>query len=336
MPELVSTIIPTYNRAALLVRALDSVAAQGYRPIEVVIIDDGSTDNTVEIVSARRQYLAARGIDVIFHQQQNQKAPKARNVGMKLARGSLFAFLDSDDLWLPTFLETVVRLLDQHPECGMGFSGILGIDDNDVVFAERKIYLEPEPIEGVLRNPFNHIIRYMPTQTSGVIVRRSVIEDVGDFDLALPVVEDWDLWYRIGKRYDMCYTTRALACNRSHPDNLPKHDTLALSGNIRMNLRHLPDVTDAFSRDVLTQRIHKQIILLQEQILREGKEANGSSALLHNELSPETWRFKLGNLMREQPAWIGQMYARVIRALGDYQRNEWVKRNASVSGAAAR
>jgi glycosyltransferase involved in cell wall biosynthesis len=334
MPELVSTIIPTYNRAALLVRALDSVAAQGYRPIEVVIIDDGSTDNTVEIVSARRQYLAARGIDVIFHQQQNQKAPKARNVGMKLARGTLFAFLDSDDLWLPTFLETVVRLLDRHPECGMGFSGILGIDDNDVVFAERKMYLEPEPIEGVLRNPFNHIIRYMPTQTSGVIVRRSVIEDVGDFDLELPVVEDWDLWYRIGKRYDMCYTTRALACNRSHPDNLPKHDTLALSGNIRMNLRHLPDVTDPFSREVLTQRIHKQIILLQEQILREGKEANGSSALLHNELSPETWRFKLGNLMREQPVWIGQMYARVIRALGDYQRNEWVKRSAT--GAAAR
>ena len=149
MAELVSTIIPTYNRAALLVRALDSVAAQGYRPIEVVIIDDGSTDNTVEIVTARREYLASRGIDLIFHQQQNQKAPKARNVGMKLARGSLFAFLDSDDLWLPTFLETVVRLLDQHRECGMGFSGILGIDDNDVVFAERKMYLED--VEPILR-----------------------------------------------------------------------------------------------------------------------------------------------------------------------------------------
>ena len=61
MAELVSTIIPTYNRAALLVRALDSVAAQAYRPIEVVIIDDGSTDNTVETVAARREYLASRG-----------------------------------------------------------------------------------------------------------------------------------------------------------------------------------------------------------------------------------------------------------------------------------
>lgn len=332
MPELVSTIIPTYNRAALLVRALDSVAAQGYRPIEVVIVDDGSTDNTVEIVTGRREYLANKGIDVIFHQQQNQKAPKARNVGMQLARGSLFAFLDSDDLWMPTFLETVVRLLDEHPECGMAFSGILGIDDNDVVFAERKMYIDPEPQEGVLRDPFDRIIRYMPTQTSGVVVRRRVIEDVGDFDLGLPVVEDWDLWYRIGKRYDMAYTTRALACNRNHPDNLPKSDTLALSGNIKMNLRHLPDVKDPFSREVLEHRIRKQLTLLQEQIMREGKVANGYAPLLENPMAPENWRYKLGTLMREQPLWIGQAYVWLIRQMGEYQRNEWVKK----AGAGAR
>src|SRR3954452_3217566 len=147
MPELVSTIIPTYNRAPLLVRALDSVAAQGYRPIEVVIIDDGSTDNTVEVVRERTPYLKSHGIDVLFHQQQNQKAPKARNVGMKMARGSIFAFLDSDDLWLPEVLAAGVRLLDHRAKCRMGFSGILGIDDDDVVFAERKMYLEPEPEE---------------------------------------------------------------------------------------------------------------------------------------------------------------------------------------------
>src|SRR3954467_12265914 len=331
MPELVSTIIPTYNRAALLVRALDSVAAQGYRPIEVVIVDDGSTDNTVDVVTSRRQYLAGKGIEVIFHQQQNQKAPKARNVGMKLARGSLFAFLDSDDLWLPTFLETVVGLLDRHPECGMAFSGILGIDDNDVVFAERKMYLEPEPEEDVLEEPFNHIIRYMPTQTSGVVARKSVIDDVGDFDLSLPVVEDWDLWYRIGKRYDMEYTVRALACNRQHPNNLPKTDTLALSGNIKMNLRHLPDVTDPFSREVLITRLHKQITLLQEQITREGKQANGCAPLLENEMSPETWRFKLGTLIREQPGWVGRTYAYIIRALGEYQRSEWIRRSGGAT-----
>src|SRR5258706_13478489 len=118
--------------------------------------------------------------------------------------------------------------MDRHRECGRGVSAILGFDENDMVLAERKMSLEPDPIEGVLRKPFNRIIRHMPTQTSGVIVRRSVIDDAGDFDLNLPVVEDWALWYRIGKKYSMCYTTRALACSRSHPDNLPRHDTLVL------------------------------------------------------------------------------------------------------------
>jgi len=149
---------------------------------------------------------------------------------------------------------------------------------------------------------------------------------VGDFDLSLPVVEDWDLWYRIAKKYDMCYTVKALACNRSHPDNLPKNDTLALSGNIKMNLRHLPDVTNDFSREVLIERIHKQITLLQEQIMREGKVANGYAPLLENPMSPETWRYKLGSLMRDQPIWVGQAYAWLIRQMGEYQRNEWVKR----------
>jgi hypothetical protein len=100
-----------------------------------------------------------------------------------------------------------------------------------------------------------------------------------------------------------------------------------------MNLRHLPDVTNDFSREVLIERIHKQITLLQEQIMREGKEANGYQPLLNNDLSPETWRFKLGTLIREQPLWVGQMYAWIIRALGEYQRNEWVKRGV---GTAAR
>ncbi|MEZ0264392.1 MAG: glycosyltransferase family 2 protein [Phycisphaerae bacterium] len=327
MPELVSTIIPTYNRAALLVRALDSVAAQSYRPIEVVIVDDGSTDNTVDVVHSRRPYLEGRGIDVIFHQQKNQKAPRARNVGMQLARGSLIAFLDSDDLWLPTFVETVVRLMDQNPACGMGFSGILGIDDDDVVFAERKMYIDPDPEEGVLRKPFDRVMRYMPTQTSGVIVRKKVIEEIGDFDLTLPVVEDWDLWYRIAKRFDMCYTTRPLACNRSHPDNLPKTDTLALAGSIKMNLTHLKDVSDPFTHEVLTARIRRQITLLQEQIMREGKQANGYTPLLENELAPDSWRFKLGELIRHQPQWVGSLYAWAIRKVGEIQRNEWIARS---------
>src|SRR5687767_13357709 len=99
MQPTVSAIIPTYNRADLLARALDSVAAQDYRPLEAVVVDDGSTDHTPRIIEAYRRKLADRDVGFIFHRQQNGRAPKARNVGMKLATGPLLAFLDSDDLW---------------------------------------------------------------------------------------------------------------------------------------------------------------------------------------------------------------------------------------------
>ena len=320
MPELVSAIIPTYNRADLLVRALASVVAQEYRPIEVVIVDDGSTDHTENVVAEKTPVLRQRGVSTIFHRQQNQRAAKARNMGMKLATGSLFAFLDSDDLWKPVFLSTVVGLLERHPACGLGFCGILGIDFDDTVYAERQMGIDPVPEEGVLHAPFEAILRYMPTQTSGVVVRCGVIEAVGDFDPALPVVEDWDLWYRIAKKYDFCYTVRALACNRNHPDNLPKLDIIALSSSIRMNLQHLPDVTDPATRQILIARLRQQMTLLQEQLMRENKPKNGAAQLLEHELAPRTFRYRLGTAMRSQPQWMGHAYARLVRAVGDLNR----------------
>src|SRR6266568_2634585 len=203
MKPTVSAIIPTYNRADLLARALDSVIAQDHRPLEAVVIDDGSTDHTPRVIEAYRHKLREQGVNFIFHRQQNGRAPKTRDIGIRGRN------------------------------------------------------------EGVLHRPFERILRYMPMQTSGVMVRRSVIDDIGDFDLDLPVVEDWDLWYRIAKKYDFAYTLKCLACNRCHPDNLPKYDMVALTSSVRLNTKHLPDVSDPETRDILTQRIERQCTLLQ-------------------------------------------------------------------------
>src|SRR5688572_22963104 len=128
MYPVVSAIIPTYNRADLLARALDSVIAQDYRPLEAVVVDDGSTDHTPRIIESYRRKLADHNVNFIFHRQQNGRAPKARNTGMQLATGPLFAFLDSDDLWLTQFCSTLVRLFDKYPSAGLGFCGIHVID----------------------------------------------------------------------------------------------------------------------------------------------------------------------------------------------------------------
>lgn len=318
---LVSAIIPTYNRADLLRRALDSVIEQDYRPIQAVVVDDGSTDNTEQVLEEYRRRLARGGVGLVTHRQRNERAPKARNVGMKLAHGELIAFLDSDDAWRPQFCSTLVRLLRQHPTAGLAFCGIVCIDYCDHVWKHRDIGMHQMPQEGLLPRPFEQIMRYMPMQTSGVMVRRSVIDDVGDFDLELPVVEDWDLWYRVAKRYDFAYTQRGLACNRSHPQNLPKYDTVALNSSLKMNLKHLPDVLDPETRQLLEERIQRQFTLLREELLRQGKETNGHSQLLRHELAPRSGRFELASMIAEGPKWVGQGYGWLVRMLGEVRRS---------------
>src|SRR6202035_16017 len=107
MADLISAIIPTYNRAALLVRALASVAAQDYRPIEAIVIDDGSTDGTAEIIPTQQRLLSEHGIALTFHRQENAAPGQARNTGISLSQGSFLSFLDSDDLWKPDFTSTL-------------------------------------------------------------------------------------------------------------------------------------------------------------------------------------------------------------------------------------
>ncbi len=320
MPPLVSAIIPTYNRADLLARALASVVEQDYRPIEAVVIDDGSTDHTAAVIERYRPILEGRGVSLVFHRQQNGRAPKARNTGMKLATGSLYAFLDSDDLWKPAFVSTLVRLLEAHPTAGLAFCAIAVIDPQDNFTKLRDTGLPPEPREGLLAKPFETITAHMPFQTSGVIVRRSVVDDLGDFQLDLPVVEDWDLWYRIAKKYDFVYSLEGLACNREHPDNLPKFSVMALTSGLRMNLKHLPDIRGQSARRIFSDRITRQILLLREELLRMGKPAREYAKFLGHELAPRSLRYRVGGLVSHLPRWAGRAYAGLVRQIGERRR----------------
>lgn len=320
MADLVSAIIPTYNRAALLARALASVAAQDYRPIEVIVIDDGSTDNTAEIIPAQQRLLAERGISLTFHSQANAGPGKARNTGISHAKGSFVSFLDSDDLWKPDFISTLHRLLAANPTAGLAFGGYLAMDENEKFLKQRDSGLPPEPAEGLLLRPFQSILRHMPMGTPCVMVRRSVLDDVGEFDISFRLGEDWDLWYRVAKKYDFAYTLRGMTLCREHAKNTPKFNASALAEQVRLMLKHLPDVTEPRNRDEILRRIRRKTTLLQEQLLREGRPANGALAILEHPMAPNSLRFRLGAAVRRQPVWVGQVYARLVRALGDARR----------------
>ena len=320
MPDLVSVIIPTYNRARYLPRALRSVADQDYRPIEVVIIDDGSTDETSKLLPSLVEMLTAHGVAVKCLAQSNAGPAAARNMGLAVVQGKFVACLDSDDLWKENFLSTMVRLLETNPSAGLAFGGYLCIDADDRLFGERPTGLPSEPREGVIREPFPSIMQYMPTGTPCILMRRSTLDAAGLFDTQLHIGEDWDMWYRIGKRADFAYTVEGLSSCRDHPQKMVKDDSRAVADKIKLILKHLPDVHDASIRAEQVRRVGTELELLQEQLLRERRQANGMADLLHHELAPRSLRFKFGAVMRRQPGWVGSAYAKIVRMLGSIHR----------------
>jgi hypothetical protein len=173
-----------------------------------------------------------------------------------------------------------------------------------------------------LAKPFPAIMDYMPTGTPCIMMRREAIDAVGDFDVDLQIGEDWDLWYRIAKKFDFAYTLEGLTCVRDHPQNMEKGDSGAIAAKVKLILKHLPDVREPAARAEQVRRLGGELELLQEQLLREKRRANGWLPLLEHELAPRTLRFKVGSIVRRQPEWIGSAYARLVRTLGQLHRGE--------------
>jgi tetratricopeptide (TPR) repeat protein len=178
----VSVIIPTYNRSQLLRLTVESVLAQTYPNIEIIVVDDGSTDDTHAVMA---QY--ARRINYI--KQVNQGGAKASNEGFRVASGEYINFLDHDDLMMPTKIERQVQVLDSRPEIGLVHCGYYDIDKDGNLLEE----FCPLP-EGNLKE----LACWDPIWSGAPLVRRQCLEQVGLFDKEVET-SDWDMWLRIAK-----------------------------------------------------------------------------------------------------------------------------------------
>jgi glycosyltransferase involved in cell wall biosynthesis len=187
----VSVIIPTYNRASQLPKAIESVLTQTYQDFEIIVVDDGSTDDTKEVLEP---YIQAEKIWYFY--QKNQKQAAARNNGIKAASGQYIAFLDSDDAWVNTKLEKQVRVLEENNEISMvSCNQFLNNDRREVL---RKRYDKYESCN-ILKDVMSRRI-YISFQAC--LVRSEVLRDVGPFDVSLKdSLEDWELSLRIAKKY---------------------------------------------------------------------------------------------------------------------------------------
>ena len=201
--EMVSVIIPTYNREAVIGRAIESVLKQTYPHFELIIIDDGSTDQTKQVVE---QIVDERIRYILL--EENGGVGHARNVGIAEAKYDYIAFLDSDDEWLPQKLELQMeKLLDSSTGFGAVYCRMGGNDRTGKPYIFPPYNMERSILEGKL---FPNMLMQNLIGTPTVLVRRDCIEKVGGFKEALICLEDWEWILRIAREYRIGFVDKVL------------------------------------------------------------------------------------------------------------------------------
>jgi hypothetical protein len=219
---LISVVIPTYNRAALLREAVASVLAQSLAEVELIIVDDGSTDDTPAVAAA-----FASDVRVHFVQQANQGRSHARNQGARLAHGEWLGFLDSDDRYCPRALADHLEVIQRQPGLGLTLGGYEYINDCGDRNGERRPWEEgPLTVEGWLFNCYG-----LP---GAMLVQRAWFERAGGFDPAWEFAEDWDLFLRLAQAgCPTAWVTTSVCQYRQHAGNSVVALELHRQGSLR-------------------------------------------------------------------------------------------------------
>jgi glycosyltransferase involved in cell wall biosynthesis len=208
-PPFVSVIVPTYNRGWILKEAIDSVLTQNFTDFELIVIDDGSSDETPD-------RLRIYGDRIRVVRQNHRGVSAARNAGIRLARGEWVALLDSDDTWLPAKLEAQVAFFKAFPKAH--------ICQTQEIWMRNGVRVNPRRRHrkgsGMI---FERSLALCLVSPSAVMIRKSLLDEVGGFDESLPACEDYDLWLRIAWKYPIHLIDRPLIVKRGgHADQLSR------------------------------------------------------------------------------------------------------------------
>jgi glycosyltransferase involved in cell wall biosynthesis len=219
----VSVVLPTYNQAEYLPQALDSVLNQTWRDYELIVVNDGSTDDTPRIL---HEYQRRYGFAVIH--QENQKLPRALNTGFRLARGQYLTWTSSDNVMLPHMMGVLVDALDFNPQVGL-------------VYADWEVIDEHGTVIGVVQTfDFD---RYLLMRTNYInacfLYRRTCQDAVGLYDPEYIYAEDWEYWLRISRSFEIMRVPQVLYQYRIHNSSLTKTDVLAQAEGRSIGYRKL-------------------------------------------------------------------------------------------------
>jgi glycosyltransferase involved in cell wall biosynthesis len=246
---LVSLIVATYNRSAFLAETIESVLRQRFQNYELIVVDDGSTDDT-------RNVLEAYGSRLRYIYQENRGPSAARNLGVRNARAPWIAIQDSDDLSTPDHLETLYGYVSEHPDCGMVFANgsyLKGTEHNreTVIPLHKSERLAKDGIQ--LTELFERSI----VRLQAALISKACYEAIGGHDESLRICMDLDLAFRLFMRFPVAHLNRVVFQYRKHQGNIGRNEELRLVENIQVIeklTREFPEVKHLLGQKAVARR----------------------------------------------------------------------------------
>jgi glycosyltransferase involved in cell wall biosynthesis len=249
MNALVSAVIPTYNYGRFVCAAVDSALAQTYQPLEIIVVDDGSTDDT-------RERLSRYGDRIRYIYQQNKHLSAARNTGIAAARGQYIALLDSDDVWAPQKIAAQMELFTRFPEAGLVATARFNIDPDNRRLGESGIESSPT---GYVELTVRDLLEYSAFAPSAALIRKVCLDAVGPFDETLRSVEDLDMWLRLAQRYRVLKLTAPLTGFRVHPGSMSTHAEPMLRNHLKVLDKVFAGAEDGRLRRLAEARLYREV-----------------------------------------------------------------------------
>ena len=259
MAPKVSICVPTYNRKDYLRETLDSIFAQTYKDYEVVVVDDGSTDGTAEML---------KDIDypIRYHWQKNSGDAAARNKMIKLAKGEFITFIDSDDLLMPDAVDRMIQVMQAEGGDVIVYGPYLRIDQNGQVYGKFKTRLHSGQIT-------KHLFQNIFVYSCGSMFPKKVLETANGFDTSLPVCSDYDLWLRLSLKYRFIALAEPTFKRRRHTGNLSAASTenRILELKVLERFYYEKGGDSVVPKKIAMRRLSKEEYRVAVAAMREGK-----------------------------------------------------------------
>ena len=254
----VSVIVPTYNRANRLEGTLRSIVSQTYQDFELIVVDDGSTDNTSKVIESfpSAQYLSMK---------KNSGVSKARNIGLACAKGEFICFLDSDDLWKEKKLEIQIHWMESNTDNQVCYTDEIWVRNGVRVNQMNKHRKYTGDI-------FRHCLALCIVSPSSVMIRAKLFSEIGNFDESLPACEDYDLWLRIAVKYAFHFIEEPLIIKQGgHGDQLSRK----YWGMDRFRVAALKKLLDQNSLDQEKLKLTRSSLVEKCSVLIQGFKKRG-------------------------------------------------------------